>query len=450
MASRIRGLLRSGQALLFGYFFIVILISTVLLSLPAAWPGRGSVGVIDALFTAVSAACVTGLITVNTADFSLFGQIVILVTIQAGALGIISITTLYLARPRARMSLSRRRLIREYYVESVEFDPRDILRSVLIATVAIELVGAALLMFFFRQSGVENAGFAAVFHAVSAFANAGFSIFSDSLEGFADSAGVSITIMLLIVSGGLGFVVLHDLTGRSLGRRRRLSLHSKVVLTTSGVLVLGGAVLYLLFGFYDPASEWGGRVLQALFQSVTTRTAGFNTLPQDGLSQPAYLQTLTLMLIGGGPGSTAGGIKVSVFALVLVASLGGTNRFGETQLGRRRVPMEILTGAYSFLVKALLLLLTAIAALMITQSFSVGAGAGGAAAVEDLVFEVVSAFATVGLSRGLTPELTEASKIVIVLTMLAGRLGLISIAMPRFRQERTPTLEYPRERILIG
>jgi len=141
---------------------------------------------------------------------------------------------------------------------------------------------------------------------------------------------------------------------------------------------------------------------------------------------------------------------VSVFALVLVASLGGTNRLGETQLGSRRVPMETLTGAYSFLVKALLLLITAIAALMVTQNFSVAAGAGGAAAVEDLVFEVVSAFATVGLSRGLTPELTEASKIVIVLTMLAGRLGLISIAMPRFRQEPTPTLEYPRERILIG
>jgi len=172
-------------------------------------------------------------------------------------------------------------------VESVEFDPRDILRSVLIATVAIELAGAALLMFFFRQSGVENAGFAAIFHAVSAFANAGFSLFPDSLEGFADSAGVSITTMLLIVSGGLGFVVLHDLAGRSLRRRRRLSLHSKVVLTTSGVLVIGGAALYLLFGFYDTASDWGSRVLQALFQSVTTRTAGFNTLPQDSLSQPA-------------------------------------------------------------------------------------------------------------------------------------------------------------------
>lgn len=463
MASSFRRLLRSGQALLFGYFFVVIVVASILLRLPFAWPGEGGIPFIDALFTAVSAACVTGLITVNTADFTLFGQIVILATIQAGGLGIIAITTLYLARPGARISLESRKLIREYYVEAVEFDPRGILRSVLLVTFAIELVGAAILVLLFRSLDVPGAVFAGIFHAISAFCNAGFSLFRDSLEGFSGAVGVNLTVMLLVLVGGLGFVVVHDVYDWFTRQRHRLSLHSGVVLSTAFVLVVVGTLFYLLFGFHEDDASWGTRILQALFQSVTTRTAGFNTLPQDTLSQPAYLQTLGLMFVGGGPGSTAGGIKVSVFALVVVAALGGTNRFGETRIGRRRVPMEVLTNAYGFVVKALLIVLAATAALMITESFGAGAGAGPAAGAASegaaarrgpsasaLVFEVFSAFGTVGLSQGITADLTGPSKIVIILTMLAGRLGLISIAMPRFRQERRRLLEYPRERILIG
>ena len=457
MAYGFRRLLRSGQGLLFGYFLSIILIGTALLSLPVAWPGAGAVPFIDALFTSVSAACVTGLITINTADFTLFGQIVILLVIQAGGLGIIAISTLYLARPGARMSLESRKLIREYYVEAVEFNPRNILRNVLLVTFALELIGAVALyvMFRFGSGGVAGGGataeagvFAAVFHAVSAFCNAGFSVFPDSLERYSNAVGVNIVVMLLIVAGGFGFVVVQDAIEWFSRRRHRLSLHSAVVLATSFALIILGAALYFVFGFYDTDAGWGGRVLQSLFQSVTTRTAGFNTLPQDALSQPAYLQTLSLMFIGGGPGSTAGGIKVSVFALVIVAAVGGTNRFGETRLARRRVPMEVLTNAYGLAAKALLIVLVASVAITITESL--GRAGLGVAALEDLVFEVFSAFGTVGLSRGITPELNAASKVVIILTMLAGRLGLISIAMPRFRQERERLLEYPRERILIG
>jgi trk system potassium uptake protein TrkH len=457
MASLFRVLLRSGQGLLFGYFLSIILVGTVLLSLPIAWPGTGGIPVVDALFTAVSAACVTGLITINTADFSLFGQIVILLTIQAGGLGIIAISTLYLARPGARMSFESRKLIREYYVEAVEFNPRSILRNVLIVTFAVELIGAVALFFVFRAGGGSGGGgaagepgvFAAVFHAISAFCNAGFSVFPDSLERYSSAAGVNIVVMALIVFGGFGFVVVQDVIEWFSRRRHRLSLHSSVVLATSGGLILLGAALYLTFGFYDQHAGWGERVLQSLFQSVTTRTAGFNTLPQDSLSQPAYLQTLALMFVGGAPGSTAGGIKVSVFALVLAAAVRGTNRVGETRIGRRRVPMEVLTNAYALVVKALLIVLLASAAITITERVGVAAGTG-TPALEDLVFEVFSAFGTVGLSRGVTSELNAASKIVIIFTMLAGRLGLISIAMPRFRQERERLLEYPRERILIG
>ncbi|MFW5728041.1 MAG: TrkH family potassium uptake protein, partial [Spirochaetota bacterium] len=381
MVSSFRRLLRSGQALLFGYFFVVIAVASVLLRLPYAWPEPGGIAYLDALFTAVSAACVTGLITVNTADFTLFGQIVILATIQAGGLGIIAITTLYLARPGARMSLKSRKLIREYYVEAVEFDPRGILRSVLLVTFAIEAVGAVVLVLLFRSLDVPGATFAGIFHAVSAFCNAGFSLFRDSLEGFSGAVGVNLTVMLLIVVGGLGFVVVHDVYDWFTKRRHRLSLHSGVVLSTAVVLVVLGALFYLLFGFHEEGASWGTRVLQALFQSVTTRTAGFNTLPQNTLSQPAYLQTLGLMFVGGAPGSTAGGIKVSVFALVVIAALGGTNRDGETRIGRRRVPMEVLANAYGFVVKALLIVLAATAALMITEGLGARSDAAAAGTV---------------------------------------------------------------------
>jgi trk system potassium uptake protein TrkH len=485
MASRSWSILRSGHALLFGYFFVVIAVGSGLLALPAAWSGPGGVGYIDALFTAVSAACVTGLITINTADFTLFGQIVILLAIQAGGLGIITITTLYFARPGGRISLQSRKLIRDYYVESVEFDPRRILRSVLLLTFGVELVGALVLLLFFTRQGVPDPAFAAVFHAVSAFCNAGFSLFRDSLAGFAAVPGVLFTVMVLIVLGGLGFVVIEDVYEWIMPhRRRRLSLHSRIVLTSTLVLILLGAAVYLAVGFRESDEAFAARLLQSLFQSVTTRTAGFNSVAQESLSSTGYLQTLGLMFVGGGPGSTAGGIKVSVFALVIVAAVGGTNRYGEARIGRRRVPTEVLTRAYAFLIKALLLVAAAAVALIISESLT-GGGAGRAGEVDAaaagvvqtaagesssaqaaaagtaagpgpgiplnaLVFEAVSAFGTVGLSQGITSELSNPSKIIVILSMLAGRLGLISIAMPRFRREREALVEYPREPILIG
>ncbi|MFP4374430.1 MAG: TrkH family potassium uptake protein [Spirochaetaceae bacterium] len=447
--------LRSGRFLLFSYFAVVIAVGTVLLSLPVAWAGPERLAVLDALFTSVSAACVTGLITVNTANFSLFGKLVILAVIEAGGLGIIAFSTLYLWRPGARISLRNRKLIRDFSLESVEFQPRRILRGIILWTFGVQLVGALALYAGFSRAGVETPFLTSVFHAVSAFCNAGFSLFSDNLERFAGSPAVTGSIMVLIVIGGLGFVVLEDVRKRVLGRRRRLTLHSRVVLAATAAFILLGTLGYLRLLPADAvrgaeASELpaaaGARLSAALFQSVTTRTAGFNTIPQGEMTLPAQFLTLVLMLIGGAPGSTAGGLKVTTVVLVVAAALTGTDRQGELQLGRRRVAPDIVRNAFAFAVKATLLLGVAVFALLIAQRVT----PGGRWAFTDVVFEAFSAFGTVGLSTGITPHLTSAGKLVIIATMIAGRLGLISLVMPVDRREKRHAIDYPRGGVLLG
>jgi trk system potassium uptake protein TrkH len=463
--------LQSGRFLLFSYFAVVILVGTVLLSLPVAWPGPGRVAVLDALFTSVSAACVTGLITVNTADFSLFGKLVILAVIEAGGLGIIAFSTLYLWRPGARISLRNRQLIRDFSLETVEFKPRRILRGILLWTFGVQIVGAVVLYAGFSRAGLETPFLTSVFHAVSAFCNAGFSLFPDSLERFGRAPAVTVTGMALIIFGGLGFVVLEDVRKRVLGRRLRLTLHSRVVLAATAVFILLGTLGYLWLLPADAGLSAGGahagaaaassaapnapagaveaagaRLQAALFQSVTTRTAGFNTIPQGDMPLPAQFLTLMLMLIGGAPGSTAGGLKVTTVVLVLAAALTGTDRQGELQLGRRRVDPNTVRNAFAFAVKGTLLLGVAIFALLLGQRVT----PGGQWTFTDVVFEAFSAFGTVGLSTGLTPDLTAAGKVVIIATMIAGRLGLISLVMPVDRQEKRHAIDYPRGRVLLG
>ena len=436
--------LQSGRFLLFSYFGVVILVGTVLLSLPAAWPGPGRVALLDALFTAVSAACVTGLITVNTAQFSLFGKLVILTVIEAGGLGIIAFSTLYLWRPGARISLRSRKLIRDFSLETVEFKPRRILRGIIIWTLGVQLVGAGALYVGFSRAGLETPFLTSVFHAVSAFCNAGFSLFPDSLERFGGAPVVTGSVMVLIIFGGVGFVVLEDVRKRVLGRRLRLTLHTRIVLAATAVFILLGTLGYLWLLPADGAA--GARLSAALFQSVTTRTAGFNTISQGDMPLPAQFLTLMLMLIGGAPGSTAGGLKVTTVVLVVAAALTGTDRQGELQLGRRRVAPDIVRNAFAFAVKGTLLLGVAIFALLLAQRVA----PGGQWAFTDVVFEAFSAFGTVGLSTGLTPDLTAAGKVVIIATMIAGRLGLISLVMPVDRREKQHAIDYPRGRVLLG
>ncbi len=448
MKNRLRRLFGSARALLYVYFLVLIAVSTVLLALPHAWPRPGAIGALDALFTATSAAAVTGLITVNTADFTLFGQLVILVTIQLGGLGIIFFSTVFLIQPALKMSLRNRSLIREYYVDQVDFDPARIIRSIVAVVITVQAAGALMLFAGFMTVGAERPLLNAMFHAVSAFNNAGFSLFADSLERFVGEPAITVPVMLLVVLGGIGFVVLIDLLRKSRGgRAHRLTLHTNVVLSVTVMLLVAAAAAYFVFernGAYTGLSE-GEAGMAALFQAITPRTAGFNTVPQEALGYPARTLTKLLMFIGGAPGSIAGGIKVTTFALVLVAALFGTNRDGDLEFAERRIPAELLAKAHALLFKALLLLFVSVVALTISERGLLA----GRLEYSDLLFEAFSAFGTVGLSTGVTPHLSAAGRIIIIVTMFAGRVGLIAFAMPRGILAK-PRVGYPTGEVIVG
>ena len=449
-----RRALTSGQLNIPIFFITVILAGSALLSLPASWAGGDGLSYLDALFTSTSAVCVTGLITVDTARYSLLGKLVIVLLIQAGGLGIMSLATLYLTNPRRRISFLQARFIRDYYVETVPHQDREIVRNILLFTLLFEAAGALVLFARFAPLARSGQGladgplFTAVFHSVSAFCNAGFSLFSNNLESFPGDPAVLLPIATLIVAGGLGFVVVQDLADRLRGRGRGLSLHSRVVLGMTLLLVCGGAALYYLFergaalgGLGEP-----GRILNAFFQSITPRTAGFNALPQARLSAPSKALTLFLMFTGAGPGSIAGGVKVTTLFLVLLAVMKGTRSNGTLDVGRRQIAAEIVTRAQLFVLRAVSLLALSVFALCVSELTVPGTPW----TFLDVLFESVSAFGTVGLSLGITPALTPAGKLIIILTMFAGRVGLITIAIAQPLPAEDRTFEYASEKILVG
>ena len=447
---------RSDAMYLLSFFMVIICIGTLLLSLPAAWPAGAPdhPPLVDRLFIATSAVCVTGLVTIDTADFSRFGQTVILLLIQIGGLGIISFTSLLLIVPGRRLPFRRLGTIRGFSVDGVEFDPIKIVRNIVVFTLLIEAVGAVIIYLALPAemkgaggaTGVAAPGraFTAVFHAVSAFCNAGFSVFPDSLEGFSGNAPLLGIISFLIVTGGIGFIVLQDISRRMRGKRRALSYHSKLILVVSAVLVLSGAAAYL---FLESGNTFAGmgagdKLMNALFQSVTPRTAGFNAVPQGSLRQSSKLLTIILMFIGGAPGSIAGGIKLSTAYLILVVMLKRPDERGEINIFKRRLSAGTINAAVMYFLKALLILVVAAGALSLIE------GPRGADSSQ-LLFEVVSAFGTVGLSLGYTSHLSWAGKLVIIATMFAGRVGLIALAFPG-RIRREAPFVYPEADILLG
>ncbi len=441
--------LGSEKAVLLSYFSILILIGSVLLYLPVAWNGVGNISYMDSLFTSVSAVCVTGLITVDTASYSFFGKLVILLLIQTGGLGIITFSTLYIAMPRSKISLANRRIIKEYYLDNIEFDPRKIARNIFLLTLFIEAVGALILMFSLKNNAEDSPGFNGIFHAVSAFCNAGFSLYSTSLEQYVGNAVVSFTIMALVVLGGLGFVVLQDVGTKVFNKKHRLSLHTKIVLKVTLCLITTGALFYFAFEYRNAMNELslGEKIIASLFQSVTPRTAGFDTIAQPLLSLPSKLITLPLMFIGAAPGSIAGGVKVTTFFLFLSVTLRRADKNGAITVSRRIIPARTLYHSTKYLYIAVGIFLLSVFLLTITESFL------KRPAEQDLlkiVYECFSAFGTVGLSLGLTPNLSVLGKLVIIFTMLCGRIGMILIAMAAVRKGEEKYVDYPKGEVLIG
>jgi trk system potassium uptake protein TrkH len=434
---------------LFTYFITIILTGSFLLWVPSAWKGEARLPYMDALFTSTSAVCVTGLVSVDTAQYSLFGKIVIMLLIQFGGLGIISFTTIYLANPRGKISLANRKLIGDYYISSVERDPLKIIRNIVILTISIEIVGALFMYTVFRRTVGSRALFTSLFHAVSAFCNAGFSTFSDNLEGYVGDPTINLAIMSLIVLGGLGFVVVEDLLERSLGRRHRLSMHTRLVVLITLAFIFGGAAVYLLFEWNGGYAALGApqKIMAAFFQSVTPRTAGFDTVAQAGLTFPSKVFTLLLMYVGASPASTGGGIKTTTFFIVLVMIIRGSQAREDIRVFHKKVSQGSVSRGMMFALRAIAILALAIFALTVTELLL---SHHEKKLFIDVVFEIFSAFGTVGLSLGITPLLSVPGKAIIILTMFAGRVGMSALAISLPRRLPKRIVDVPEEEVLIG
>jgi trk system potassium uptake protein TrkH len=435
--------------ILFSYFSGIILAGSGLLWLPLSWNGPQHLPYIDALFTATSAVCVTGLTSVDTSQYSGFGRTVLLLLIQFGGLGLITFMTMFLANPRGRISFTSRKLIGDYYVGSVEVNPRKIIRSVVVFTLAIELAGALCMLPVFRRAVGAGAGFYAIFHAVSAFCNAGFSLFPDNLERFVTNPVINLTIMGLIVCGGIGFVVIEDVAERLVGKRRRFTLHTRLVLAVTGVLIVGGAALYLAFETGNAYRDMGPlqKLMAALFQSITPRTAGFDTVNQATLTEPSKFFTMFLMYVGASPASTGGGIKTTTFFIVLTMILRGTGAHDDVHAFGRRVSSDSIARGMTYALRAFAVLALAIFVLTVSELL---VRPSMDKQFLTVAFEVFSAFGTVGLSLGLTPSLTAVGKLIIILTMFAGRVGMAALAVSLPRRLPVRVVGVPEAEVLVG
>ena len=439
--------------LLIGSFLVLILAGTLLLKLPWATPAGKPIGWIDALFTATSATCVTGLAVRDTGTaFTVFGQLVILGLIQAGGLGVLTFSIFILALFRGRVSLAQRSIFEATLAARAGGRLWPILRLVFLFTFTTEALGAALLFFrWLPEMGAGRAAYYGIFHSVSAFCNAGFGLRPDSLTAWRGDAPVVLTISALIVLGGLGFFTVYEVV-ESRKARSQISVHSKLALTVSGVLiVLGTAMIWILeTGHSFAGMTFGEQALAALFQSVTTRTAGFNSVDLSLLTPGSLFFMTLLMFVGGSPGSAAGGIKTTTLG-VLVATM-YSRLLGRSHVNAFRRTLEPVT-VRNALTIALGGILGAILALFVLILLQAPAGT-----VEqerslffDYLFETVSALGTVGLSTGITADLTPASRLLVTLLMFLGRLGPLTLAsaLATDRSQLTDW-QYAEEEVMVG
>lgn len=438
-------------------FALLIIIGTILLMLPAAVNGP-LLSPVDALFTATSATCVTGLVVVDTGSrLSLFGQWVVLVLIQCGGLGIMTFSTVLIMLMTGRFSFVQRSVIQDTFTHSPDTRLPSLVLHVVIFTLVLEAAGAALL--FLRFSGMYHPGRAlyfAVFHAISAYCNAGFCLYSQSLMDFSSDPLVSLTVALLIICGGIGFLVMLELKrvlfrSHKARRARRLSVHSKLVLTLTALLLIAGTLGFLIIEWNHSMARLSlpAKVLAAFFQSVTARTAGFNTLNFGKMANVTLLFTILLMFIGAASGSTGGGIKVNTLGVLFALSRSRLRGEEATSIFRRTLTAETVGRAISVFVVAVIVIYAATMALTVSELGTTIHEESRGLFLE-LLFEVVSAFGTVGLSVGVTSKLSALGKLILVVVMFVGRLGPLSIAVALSVREPRSTIQYAEENVMIG
>lgn len=444
MAARLfRKKLTSFQIVILG-FLGVILIGTVLLMLPISAGGGRGTSIEDALFTSTSAVCVTGLVVKDTATYwSGFGQAVILILIQIGGLGIVSVAAFIAILAGRKISLLQRSMLQDsmsaHQIGGIVRMTGFIFKVALI----VEVSGAFLIMpAFCRRYGVSGI-WLAVFHSVSAFCNAGFDIMGDrtgpfsSLTSCADSPGIIIPICLLIVIGGIGFLTWEDIAANKI-RFHRYRMQSKVVLATTGILI--AVPFLLLFLFEYDGNPLKDRVFLSLFQAVTPRTAGFNTASLTSLSGAGSLLLMALMLIGGSPGSTAGGMKTTTAAVLLANASAVFRRKKNAELFGRRIGDSTVRNAATLFTMYLTLPLIGAAVISMADQLPLGT----------CLFETISAIGTVGLSLGITPSLSFGSHLILILLMFLGRVGGLTLIYAAMTPQNTNVSQRPQEKIIVG
>lgn len=423
-------------------FMGTILIGTLLLTFPAATTDNRGANLLDAFFTATSATCVTGLIVQDTPRyFSTFGQVVILILIQIGGLGIMTYSA-FIALVIGRFSFSRRQMMQEMFDE--DSNVLGMIFFIFKMTFIIEAAGGALLFsrWYFYFHDISKALYFSIFHSISAFCNAGFSLFSDSLMKFPADIMVNSTIILLIILGGIGFMVIWDCANLKRLFRFQLLLHSKMVLITSLVLIISGFFIIFFFEFDNTLLSFSipGKIWAALFQSVTTRTAGFNTINIADLKALTLTIMMGLMFIGASPGSTGGGIKTTTFALLFLNVRSHFKGDTKIDLYNRNIPDSAIKKAFALLVLAISLVVAVFCLLLIFEDKP----------YLYLLFETVSAFATVGLSAGITAELSGIGKFLIIILMYLGRIGPLTFGLAMTRRIAASKISFPKARLYIG
>lgn len=448
-------------ALLFVLSFVgIILIGSLLLILPEMTTSPSPMSWIDAFFTATSATCVTGLIVVDTGTyFTLKGQLVILLLIQLGGLGIIVFASFFALILRQGIGVKERLLVKDVLNADSVRSSVQLIKPIIFYTLIIELLGAVLIylqwgndpQYIFNQGPWWHKAYYAVFHSVSAFCNAGFSLFSNSLmhQSIHPYPGQLFTFAILIILGGVGFPVLQDIFSRSARSARKklpwkkYQLNTRVVIITSAALILMGWLFFALLEYDNTLAEmpWYQQLAHSFFQSVTTRTAGFNSVPIEAIGMPTLLMFLLLMLIGGSSGGTAGGIKTTTFVLLMQSVFTTIRGHRQVLLWKRAITTPMLYRAVSIFAFAILFIFLACFVMLWSETGK---------APMDLIFEVVSAFGTVGLSRGVTADLSAIGKWTIILTMFAGRVGLLTIAFALSRPAKSSRVQYPEGHLMVG
>lgn len=428
--------------IIFLSFLFVVLLGGGILSLPISSKAGEYTSFVDSLFTAISATCVTGLAVLDTSTYwSFFGQVIILILIQVGGLGFMTLVASIFLLLNQKVSMKSRTALQKTYSVSHLGFKKSLVLGILFISLSAEFIGTVLLSFIFiPEYGWLKGVWFSVFHSVSAYCNAGFDLFGNSLISYDHSPYIMLVISLLIVCGSLGFIVIMDLIGYK--KRHKLSLHSKLALIVTGILILFGMLLFFITRFSFYKSDFLVYFVQSLFFAITPRTAGFAIQDYSSLSQASLFLTIILMTIGGTSGSTAGGIKTTTIGVFILNIRAVIRREKHTRFGNRTIPQNLVKQSYeSIFLYFSLVIISTFLLLVLEPNLK----------LDQVLFEVVSALSTVGLSMNVTPELSSASKGLIGLLMFIGRVGIFTIIYSLNTKNREEALyKYPEENVMVG